>query len=144
MRQNSEKGKSSRVMVRKRWKASQQAPKTWSMDASCGTKDPTSVISSLTSSSKQEWLFLVVGESEKDRGGAAIPHKRWPEHRWSDWLDLASEINHDLDGCDLRLATCSPRSSQHLSLRQAAHVAGRNNVMDFLKSCWTNLQAVVC
>ena len=71
---------------------------------------PTSMISSLTSSSKQEWLFLVVGESEKDRGGAAIPHKRWPERRWSDWLDLASEINHDLDGCDLRLAALDRRN----------------------------------
>lgn len=72
--------------------------------------NPTSMIPSLTSSSKQEWLFLVVGESEKDRVGAAIPHKRWPEHRWSDWLDLASEINHDLDGCDLRLAALDRRN----------------------------------
>jgi hypothetical protein len=44
-----------------------------------------------------------------------------------------SEITHDP-----RVPTCN--STVYWC---AAHVAGSNNVMDFLKSCWTNLQAVV-
>ena len=70
--------------------------------------------------------------------------RRVKARSWGTWSELGrrviggtwdegSEITHDL-----RVPICNSIAYTH-----TAHVAASNNVMDFLKSCWTNLQAVV-
>jgi hypothetical protein len=39
--------------------------------------------------------------------------------------------------------SCTNLANSIVLYQCTAHVAGSDNVMDFLKSCWTNLQAVV-